>query len=88
MRVRYFRGNLFTLGNVIGISESCICIKTKFCLPLNSIFELLLPWKRTVLDLPVRVSGFTHSNTLHDTMSVDVVNPSKEYSDFVENYSS
>jgi hypothetical protein len=88
VRVRYFWGKLFTLGNVIGISKTCICINTKFCLPLNSIFELLLPWERTVLDLPVRVSGFTHSNNLLDTMIVDVVNPSKKYSDFFDNFSS
>jgi hypothetical protein len=50
------------------------------------MFELLVPFQRKVLDIPVRVSRLAYINNLLDTMSVEVLSPSKEYTDFVESF--
>jgi hypothetical protein len=73
-------------GTVKNISGNCICLNSNFCFPSNSMFELLVPFQRKFMDIPVRVSRFAHIDTLFDTMSVEVLSPSKEYTDFVENF--
>lgn len=83
--VRYFWGNMLALGNATSISKSCICINTKFCFPLNSRIELLIAFKKEVLEILARVSTYKHTDSLYDTMRVKVLNPSQEYSDFVDN---
>jgi hypothetical protein len=85
--VRYFWGNMLALGNATSISKSCVCINTMFCFPLNSRIELLIPFKRKVLEILARVSTYKHADSLYDTMRVEVLNPSQEYSDFVDNVS-
>lgn len=84
--VIFYCCNSLYSGTVKEISESCICLNTKFCFPLNSMFELLVPFQRKVLDIPVRVSRLAYINNLLDTMSVEVLSPSKEYTDFVESF--
>jgi hypothetical protein len=82
VNVRYFWGNTFALGNVTGISKNCICIKSKYCFPLNSNIELLLPTKGKVIDILATVSRYKQVNFLNDTMCVEVLNPSQTYSGF------
>ena len=84
---RFFWAKMLALGDVTGISKNCICINTRFCFPLDSLIELFLPFKRKVLDLSVRVDKFRRKNSIHETMCVEVLNPSKEYLDFVYDFS-
>jgi hypothetical protein len=84
--VIFFCCNSLYSGTVKAFSENCICLNTKFCFPSNSMFELLVPFQRKVMDIHVRVSKFANINNLLDTMSVEVLNPSKEYTDFVESF--
>ena len=84
---RFFWAKMLALGDVTGISKNCICINTWFCFPLDSLIELFLPFKRKVLDLSVRVDKFRRKNSIHETMCVEVLNPSKEYLDFVYDFS-
>jgi hypothetical protein len=81
---KYFWSSLLALGNVTDISKSCMCISTRYCVPLNSIFKLFLPFKSKILNIHVRVEGFEQANNNSDTMSVEVLNPSSEYVDFAE----
>lgn len=85
--VRYFWGNMLAVGNATSISKSCVCINTKFCFPLNSRIELLIPFKRRVLEILAKVSTYKHTDSLYDTMRVEVLNSSQEYSDFVRSFS-
>jgi len=84
---RFFWANMIALGDVTGISKNCICINTRFCFPLDSLIKLFLPFKRKVVDLSVRVDRLKRKNSLHETMCVKVLNPSKEYLDFVYDFS-
>jgi len=85
---RFSSAKMLNLGDVKGISKNCICISTKFCFPLDSLIELFVPFKRKAIDLTVRVDRFKRKNRLHEIMCVEVLNPSKEYIDFVYDFSS
>lgn len=87
VNVRYFWGNTFALGNVTGISKNCMCIKSKYCFPLNTNIELLLPIEGKVIDILATVRRYEQVKFLNDTMCVDIFNPSQEYSDFVSSIS-
>ena len=80
---RYF-GNTIDLGNITNIADSCMCIATEYCIPLKSFFKMLLPFKEEVLDVSVRVNRYEDTDSYHDTMSLDVLNPPSEYIDFVD----
>lgn len=80
--VRYFWGNNLALGNVTEISRNCMCINTQFCIPLNSKVELLIPFRKSVLTVLARVSRYKHTDSLYDTMYVEVLNSSREYLEF------
>jgi hypothetical protein len=84
--VKYLWGNRFALGNVTEISKSCVCIYTRFCFPIYSKIELLFPFKRNVITILSRVSGYKHIDSLYDTMHVEVLNPSQEYLEFVSSF--
>lgn len=72
-------GSLLNLGQVTDMSQSCMCIKTNYCIPLASMIHLYLRFRRKGLYIPVRVRGFSDTDSRYDTMSVEVLNPSEEY---------
>jgi hypothetical protein len=82
--VRYFWGKTFALGNILGISKKCMCIKSKYCFPVNSNIELFLKNKKQIIDIFATVRSYKKANFRNDTMCVEVLNPSQEYSYFVE----
>lgn len=81
---KYFWGSYLALGNVTDISVNCICIKTRYCIPLQSMINLFLPFKRKVIDIPVRVEDLAHSDTINEILTVKVLRPSQEYLLLVE----
>ena len=82
INARYFFGNTLALGDITNITDCCMCISTKYCIPLNSIIKLFVPYKTNVLDIPVRVSRYLNRDSLHDVMCVEVNNLSTEYLEF------
>jgi hypothetical protein len=60
-----------------------MCIETDCFIPLNSKIELLIPVKKNVLSVQVRVKGHLRTAYQHDVMNVEVLKPSREYLDFV-----
>jgi hypothetical protein len=84
--VKYFWGKNLAFGNITDISKQCMCISTKFTFPLNSKIELLIPFKSKVFSVLSRVSGYEHTNSLYDNMSVEVLNCSQEYLEFVNSF--
>lgn len=81
---RYFWGQLLALGNVTHISKHCMCINASYCIPLQSNFKLFLPVQRKVLDIPVKVRGYEDSLSHHDIMSVEILNPPRDFLDYEE----
>ncbi len=82
-----YLGNKINLGKAANISESCICIDTKYCFPIDSELKLLIPFERDVLSVHGRVSSSTHRNNISETVSFSILNPSIEYMKYLESFS-
>jgi hypothetical protein len=89
VRARYFFGNMLVLGNITNITESCMCITTKYRIPLNSIIELLIPLDKNTINIIVRINRYDNINSisLNDSMTVEILDPSDEYLQFVGSFS-
>jgi hypothetical protein len=87
LSAKYFYGNTLCSGNVTDFSESCICINTHFCFPLNTKFDMLLPLKEEVLTLPVKVQRLDKENGAYNIMCVEVLKQSKTYLEFAKSFS-
>jgi hypothetical protein len=83
LNARYFFGNLLSLGDVLNITEDCMCINTRMVLPINSVIELLIPSKKDIMSVPVRVCKFDGLESSYSTMSVEILKPSEQYLEFV-----
>jgi hypothetical protein len=79
-------GSLHNLGQVTDISQNCMCIKTKYCIPLASMIHLYLKFRKKGLHITVRVKSFSDSDSLFDTISVEVLNPPEEYLGIVNSF--
>lgn len=84
--VRYFWGNKLISANATEISKNCICISTQYCIPLNSRIELLIPFRKSILTILARVSSYRHTDSLYDTMYVEVLGPTEKYLEFVNSF--
>ena len=51
--------------------------------PFETYFEILIPLREDVLKLCARVKRITRSRWYYDGMAVELVNPSREYLEFV-----
>lgn len=83
---QYFAGNILSLGTITGTSSICMCISTKFMLPVNSRIELLIPFKKNILTVPVKVNRYSHRDSLHEIMSVEILEPTSEFLEFVKSF--
>jgi hypothetical protein len=84
---RYFYGRILAFGAVKNLSESCMCINTKYCVPLNSVMQIIIRSKKENFSVPVRVCKYFKKNGRYDTISVNVLNASNEYVELVKNIS-
>jgi hypothetical protein len=84
---RYFFGNFAMFGSVINISENCICISTKMCVPLNSIIQIIISSKKEIFNIPVKVDKYFKKDNRYDIMKVNLLNVSKEYVELLKNVS-
>lgn len=83
VKARFFCGNSLYNGTITNLSEKGMCISTGMCLPYNSMFELLIPLKENVLEVPVKVMWVKETNNEYDTMGVKLMEPPENYLDFV-----
>lgn len=83
---QYFAGNILSLGTITETSSICMCISTKFMIPVNSRIELLIPFKRNILTVPVKVNSYSHRDSLHEIMSVEILEPTSEFLEFVKSF--
>jgi hypothetical protein len=76
-------------GTIINISENGIFISTdKVSFPFDPEFDVIIPDKKNMLTVPVRVRRVTKSGDNFDGIGAIVLNPSKQYLDFVRNLKS
>ena len=60
----------------------------KMCFPFDSEFELLMPYKKNILNVPVRVRRITKSTEYFDGIGVELLRPSKRFQELIENLKS
>ncbi len=80
----YF-GTISSFGVISHITERCMCIDTRMCLPLHTLMHLFIHSNKDTLHVPVQVSNCSREDGLHSTLMVEVLNASMEYLDFVGN---
>ncbi len=84
LSIRYFCGNLFYTGTVRNLSGNGMFISTKVQFPFSSGFELLLPLKKEILRLPVKVTRIVKTDGFYNGMGVELLNPDQNYLEFVD----
>ncbi len=73
-------------GTVTNISRSGMCIKSNERLPINSDSEIFIPLMQDILDINIKVVRFITTDGIYYGMGVEVLNPSKNYFDFIDNF--
>ena len=72
-------------GTITNISENGMFINAhEMCFPFDSTFEVDINFDGKKLSVPVKVSRLTKTNNSYDGIAVELLNPSQNYLDFVE----
>jgi len=83
VNARLFFGNMLSLGSSTEASGQCMCINTTYRFPIHSWINLLIPFKKDVVNIPCEVCCFSAIDSLHDIMSIQIPNPPQEYLELV-----
>ena len=86
--VRFSYGYIFYTGNITNLSERGLFIRTKNCLPDNSLILIMYRVEDELLKILARVKRSIKSNRYNDGMGIEVLNPQSKYHDFVNNMKS
>ncbi len=82
--IRYFCCSRIYTGTISNISEKGMLINTtEMCFPFDSQFEMFLPLKGEELRVPVSLSRILMLPDSHDSIGVELLNPSQDYLEFV-----
>ncbi|MCK5503633.1 MAG: PilZ domain-containing protein, partial [Thermodesulfovibrionia bacterium] len=73
VQANFFYGKTIYTGMVTNISQKNMYIKIEVCLPFESKFEMLLPFKDGVLKVPVEVSRYVKTGDACHGMGVEVL---------------
>jgi c-di-GMP-binding flagellar brake protein YcgR len=84
VKVRFFCGNEFCSGIITNISEGGMFIRTKISFPFELKFKVIIYLKERLLTVPIKLNRLLRNNKSCDTMAVEVLNPQKDYLEFVE----
>ncbi|MBI4683481.1 MAG: PilZ domain-containing protein [Nitrospirae bacterium] len=88
IQLRLFYGNIVYTGIVTNLSENGMFICTKMSFPVDSVLIAIILLEEQTLKLPIKIRRAVRSNNhLNDVedggIGVSLLNPSKEYIDFI-----
>ncbi len=86
--VRFSYGYIFYTGNIKNLSERGLFIRTKNCLPINSLILIMFRSEGELLKILARVKRSSKSNKFDDGMGIEVLNPQRKYIDYVNSMKS
>ena len=86
--VRFFWGNLFYSGLVSNLSENGMFVKTKLCLPPESMFILLMPLEGMLMKVVARVIRKVKPGDGLDGMGLELINVPPKYTSSVMRHGS
>jgi len=76
--------NIECFGTIANISENGMFIRSeKISLPLESQFDICIPFKEEVLNVHVIINRMTKSKGYYDGIGVGIFNPSEKYLEFI-----
>jgi hypothetical protein len=82
--IRFFCCSRVYTGTISNISKKGLLINTtEMCFPFDSQFEIFLPLKGEELRVPVSLSRILMLPDSHDSIGVELLNPSRDYLKFV-----
>lgn len=84
---RFFCGNMFYSGTVTNLSTEGMHINTKRCFPSCTSFVTIIRNGKDLLQVITKVKRLTRTNGCYDGMDVEILNPSKNYLDYVKSLS-
>ena len=83
IKARFLCDDSLYSGTVTNISEKSMCINTSMPTLINRTHEMLITLKEEEIDIPVKIKRIIMEDSISDRMDVEVINPSREYLDFV-----
>jgi len=89
--VRFSSGSSYYsygLGTIIDISENGMRIETCKCLASDTEAKLIVYGNNKVLSVPIKVTRVIKNNGFYDAMGIEVLNPPKDYKEFVNTLTS
>ncbi len=86
--VRFSYGYIFYTGKISNFSEKGLFIRTRNCLPDNSIVLIMLRVENELVKLLARVKRSTKSGNNHDGMGIEILNPQKKYLNYIDSLKS
>lgn len=84
---RFFCGNMFYSGTIFNLSTDGMYIKTKRCFPSGTRLLTIIRNGKELLQIITKVKQLTRINGCYDGMHVEILNPSKNYLDYVNSLS-
>ncbi len=83
LKVRFFCSHSFCAGTATSLSKRNMVIETKMALPLNGQFNVIICLREKLIKVPVKLKKMIGSNNSYDVMAVEILEPQKDYLDFV-----
>lgn len=84
IEVRFSYGYIFYNGIIVNMSQRGLFIRTKNRLPDNSVLLIFFRLGNDLLKLLARVKHLEKSNKKYEGMGIELLNPQKEYFQFLE----
>jgi len=88
LQSRLFYGNMVYTGTITNLSENGMFISTKMSFPIDAVFIAVILLDDHTLSIPIRIrrtvrAAEQSTDTEDCGIGVGLLNPSKEYLDFV-----
>ena len=87
LKIKFFSSNSFCAGTLTSLSEKGMLIETKMTLPFDRIFDVVICLRERLIRVHVRFRKLIGDNKSYDIMAVDVLNPQKDYLEFINDIS-
>lgn len=87
LKIKFFCSHSFCAGTLTGLSETGMLIETKMTFPFDRIFDVVICLRERLIRVHVRFRKLIGDNKSYDIMAVDVLNPQKDYLEFINDIS-
>ncbi len=85
LKVNFSISNEINSGTLTNLSKNGMFIKAKNCFPPKTKIDILIPSDKGVVSVPVKVRRLWKVNNDYDGMGVELMNPSNQYYEFLNN---